>query len=118
MYDPDSRFTMEALSRLEANGIPVLSSQNINMRSFRHFLGLSEMTIHALDSLASILNTWLSGFSNVPPTWNNLFLVIHQLNVSNLVQQIETYLSVGTVKEPSKMRESEAAMVGEGERIR
>ena len=109
---------MEALTRLEEGGFPVLSSLNIDIRSFRHFLGLPELTIHALDSLALILNSWLSGFSNVPPTWNNLLLVIRQLNLDNLAQPTETYLSVGTVKEPSKMSESEAVMAGDGERIR
>ena len=106
-YDPDSQFTMKALSQLETSGIPVLSSLDI-MKSFQQFLGLSEPTTY---TPALVLDSWLRGLSNVPPTWKNLLLIICQLNLDSLAQQIETYLSGGTVKE---MRENKAVVV-EGE---
>ena len=106
---------MEALSRLEASGIPVLSSLTSEIKSFQQFLGFSEPTIY---NSPLVFNRWLRGLSNVPPTWKNLLRVIRDLNLDNLAQQIESDLSVGTVIEPSEMRESETVMAGEGERIR
>ena len=114
-HDPDSRFTKEALSRLEASGIPVLHFLNIDIKSFRNFLGFSEPTNYILDNSTLVLDSWLNGSSNVPPTWNKVLLLFRQFN---LAKWIETYLSGGTVKEPFEMRESEAVMAGKGERIR
>ena len=94
-YDPDSQFTMEALSRLVASGIPVLSFLNTDIKSLRHTLGLSEPAIHTLDNPGLVLNSWMRGFSklNVLPTWKNLLLVIRKLNLDKVARQIESYLS-------------------------
>ena len=116
-YDPNSRFTTEALSRLTERGIPVLRFLSINIKSFRHLLGFSEPVIYTHYNLALVLNSWMRGFSNVPPTWRNLLLVIRQLNLDSLGQLTETYLSGRIVKEPTITRESEVIIAGEGERI-
>ena len=105
---------MEALSRLEASGFPVLSSLNSDVKLFRHFF---ELTIYIVDNSTLDLDSWLRGFSKIPPSWKNLLLFIRQLHLNDLAQQIETYLSAGTIKEPSELRENEAAMAEGGERI-
>ena len=51
-----------------------------------------------------------------PDSRKSFLLVIRHLNLDDLAQQIETYLSGGIVKEPFEIRENEAVVVG-GERV-
>ena len=105
-YDPDSRFTTSALSRLEGVGIPVMTSLNTNIQLLRPVLSTSVPNAYTFNDTTSLLNTWLSSHvSNcLPPTWKSLLLIIRLLNLDDLAQQIETYLSETTDREEKTRR--------------
>ena len=101
-YDPDSLFTMSALSRLEGVGIPILTSLETNIQLLQHVLSFIP-TSHTYTQSTSLLDAWLSCHSGVSshisPTWKNLLLIIRLLNLDDLAQRMETYLSGVTMKE-------------------
>ena len=96
-YNPDSQFTTSALSRLEDVGIPVMTALNNSVNFFRQILGVLRSISYpsAFPNATSVLSAWLfSGmFSRLLPTWKNLLLIIRLLNLDDLAQRIETYLS-------------------------
>ena len=94
-FNPESPFNMRALSLLESvAGIPVMSTLSDYTQRIEGILGL--VAFGHLD-LNTLLNHWIS---NVPPTWKSLLLIIRQLNLDDLAQRMETYLS-GTTEELS-----------------
>ena len=97
-YDPDSQFTTSALSRLEDVGIPVMTSLNNNAYFFRQTLSI--LFPHLSDA-TSLLNAWSSSgiLSHFHPTWKNLVLIIHLLNLDKVAHRMETYLSEGADRE-------------------
>ena len=99
-YDPDSQFTMSALSRLEDVGIPVMTSLFVNTYLFRQVLSVIIPYLSVFYDTPLLLNAWISyGMSSsLPPTWKNLLLIIRLLNLGELAQQVETYLS-GSIEE-------------------
>jgi hypothetical protein len=98
-FDPDSSFTLRALSLLEsAAGIPVMTTLSDHTRNIQNILGLS-MTIN-LD-LNGLLNNWISGILWLPPLWRNLLLIVRLLHQDELAQRMETYLSAGATEELS-----------------
>ena len=67
---------------------------------------------HPSHSLITLLDTWLNGGGNVPPTWKNLLSLIRQLHLDDLAQQVETYLSGVTAEQhPEKVGEREISRV-------
>ena len=106
-FDPESSFTLRALSLLEsAAGIPVMTTLSDYTRHIQNILGLS-MTIN-LD-LNGVLNYWISGILWLPPSWRNLLLIIRRLHLDELAQKMETYLSAGAIEElfPTRGRQGE-----------
>ena len=95
---------MRAESLLEeAAGIPVMTTLRSYTQHIRIFLGLHQYT--NLD-LKGLLNYWITSVQWVPPTWKNLLLIIRLLNLDELAQRMETYLSGGT-EEPHDYPEME-----------
>ena len=99
-YDPDSRSTTAALSRLEGVGIPVITFLNVSVRLLQRVLNTFVPNVYIYADTKSLLNAWSSpgASSDLPPTWNNLLLIIHHLNLHDLALKMETYLS-GATKE-------------------
>ena len=101
-FDPESSFTLRALSFLEsAAGIPVMTTLSDYTRHIKNILGLS-MSIN-LD-LNGVLNYWISSKQWLPPSWRNLLLIIRRLHQDELAQRMETYLSAGGTEELSPTR--------------
>ena len=112
-YDPDSHFTMSALSQLEGVGIPVITSLNTNVYRFQQVLSVFVPYLSAFYNASSLLNAWLSSgvLSRLPPTWKSLLLIIHLLNLDELAQKMEIYLSGSIEEQHSKI----GAIESEGE---
>ena len=105
-YDPDSQFTMSALSRLNDVGIPVLTFLNTKIQLLQQILSAPVPDAYIYTQSASLLNAWLSSgmLSRLPSSWRNLLLIIRLLNLDELAQRMETYLSTGVII-PIKARE-------------
>ena len=94
-FNADSKFTMAVLSRVEAAGIPLMSSLNNCTQQILTLFGLGSLP--SLD-LNTVLNIWSSCGEKAPPTWRNLLQLIRQLHLDDLAQQVEAYLCGGTLK--------------------
>ena len=113
-FDPDSNFTMRALSLVEVAGIPMMHSIDIYTEeirttvSIRHMksesqtdepmwhLGERSSSRHFLQSrVGRLFADWLKGGGKLPPTWRSLLQVIRQLGLDDLANQVETYLKTG-----------------------
>ena len=105
-YDPYSQFTMSALSQLKDVGIPVMFSLDTKIQLLQQIFSTLVPDAYAHTQSKSLLNDWLSsGMSScLLPTWKNLLLIIRLLNLDELAQRMETYLSgaqhskMGTIK--------------------
>ena len=107
---------MRALSSLEEACIPVMSTLSDYTVRIQNILGLATFTDFNLNSL---LNYWISNVRQVPPTWKNLLLIIRLLNLDDLAQRMESYLSGAVEEQPRHSEEEEMATVEveEGERF-
>ena len=86
-YNPDSQFSKGALSRLEAAGIPVLTSLEKVDEKLAAAIGAQ--------NTSKVLKKWASGefLSTRPPIWRTLYEVMRELDLEELSQEIEEYLS-------------------------
>ena len=87
-YNPDSQFSMSALSRLEVTGVGIFSSLNDLHTELADILSLDKLL-----SLREVISKWVSGRSRHPPTWRTLHDILRNLDLVELSQQIEDYLS-------------------------
>lgn len=94
-FNPDSFFDMRALYFLEEAGIPVMSMLNNYTHYIQKMLGLP-MTCNQ-----DLFNYWISSVWQVSPTWKNLLDILRILNLDDLAQQIESYLSGATDLSPA-----------------
>lgn len=113
-YDPNSHFTMSGLSQLEGIGIPVTFSLDTDIQLLQHIFNTLIPNAHTYTQTSSLLNAWLSyGMSShLPPTWKNLLLVIHLLNLD---VRIETYLSGAKGLDQEKQHSEMDQVKAEGE---
>ena len=103
------------MSLLEpAAGIPVMTTLTDYTRHIQIFLGLAQDT--NLDP-NGLLNYWISSVQWLPPSWRNLLLIIRLLNLDELAQRMETYLSAGATEEPSDYPVDEETEEEEGDRF-
>ena len=101
-FNGESSFSLRAVSLLEpAAGIPVVTTLTDYTRHIQIFLGLAQYTNLDLNGL---LNYWISSVQWLPPSWRNLLLIIRLLNLDELAQRMETYLSAGATEELSPTR--------------
>ena len=103
-FDPESSFTLRALSLLESTaGIPVMTtlSNHMHTRSIKNILHLPMTT--NLD-LNGALNYWIRSKRGLSSSWRNLFLILRFLHQDELAQVMETYLSGGAREELSHTR--------------
>ena len=106
-FDPDQPFTKNAIILMEAAaGIPVMNTlQNYTQcRMIQKILGL--VTTPSLDlTSSSLLYYWMRNEQHLPPTWKNLFLIIRLINLDDLAQKMETYLSCsGSIREQPRCK--------------
>lgn len=90
-YDPDSRFSRSALYKLEAAGMPVVTSLAKVSSEFVRVIGLLTQTY----TIDEVIELWLNGEcrTDLPPTWRSLYGVLRGLDLAELSEQIEHYLS-------------------------
>ena len=103
-FNQESSFSLRAVSLLEsAAGIPVMKTLTDYTRHIKNILGLTTITYVDLKVL---LNDWIGGTQKIyaPATWRNLLLIIRLLNLDELAQRMETYLSAGATEELSPTR--------------
>ena len=101
-FNPESLFTLRAVSLLKpAAGIPVMRKLSSHTWDIQIFLGLPQYPYLDLNGL---LNYWISSVQWLPPSWRNLLLIIRLLNLDELAQRMETYLSAGATEELSPTR--------------
>ena len=97
------------MSLLEvAAGIPVMTTLTDYTRRIQIFLGLAQDTNLDLNRL---LNYWISSVQWLRPSWRNLLLIIRHLNLDELAQRMETYLSIGATEELSPTRGKQGELV-------
>ena len=98
---------------MEEVGIPVISTLDTNFKRLQKLLSSCIMRTHTSTTTSSLLDTWLSYDSNafcyLPPTWRNLLLIIRLLNLDELAQRMETFLSGVTDR---KEQDSHSKMTG------
>ena len=112
-FNPDSPFDMRALSLLEAAaGIPVMRTLKKYTQQIQNILGFVKIPDFGLKTL---LNFWLRNAKHILPTWKNLLLVIRLLNLDELAERIETYLSAGATEDLELGYEDEESLLSEGE---
>ena len=87
-YNPDSQFSMSSLSRLEATGIEIFTSLNDLQTELEDILGVNKSW-----SVSRAISEWVLGRSRNAPTWRTLLDILRQLDLVELSQQIEDYLS-------------------------
>ena len=93
-YDPDSQFSEDALSRLEAAGIPVLTSVWEEDKELQVAMATDighQLEDPSCELLEMIVYRKLS--RTRPPTWRSLHEVLRKLDLEELSQEIEEYLS-------------------------
>jgi hypothetical protein len=62
--------------------------------------------------LNGVLNYWISDIRWLPPSWQNLLMIIRQLHQDELAQRMETCLSAGATEELSPTREYQGELGG------
>ena len=87
-YNPDGQFSKSALSRLEDTGLQIVSSLDNVCTELKDILGLNKLLI-----VREVISEWVSGRSHHPPTWRTLLDILRKLDLVELSQQIEDYLS-------------------------
>ena len=84
-YDPDCRFSWSSLSRLEAAGIPVVTSLAEKQKRLVAAIGVT-----CDGSVEDVTRKWLE---KKKPTWRLLYDMLKKLDLEELSEQIEDYLS-------------------------
>ena len=79
---------MSALSRLEATGIKIVTSLND-----LHTKLVDILDVDKFGSAGEVISEWVLGRSRHPPTWRALHDMLRKLDLVELSQQIEDYLS-------------------------
>ena len=106
----DGTFSLSALSRLEGKGLQVLSALDEIYTQLAAAVAVTpnqylKMTLKRLtDKKVStfglhaedVLCKWIEGQGRYPPTWRALLQVLKELNLGELSQRIEDYLTASS----------------------
>ena len=88
-YDPDSRFNMNSLSRLEEGvGIKIVTSLAEIPTQLAAVLGMKGRE----QEVEIVIGKWESGQSQHPITWRSLLDILKELDLEDLSQEIEDYM--------------------------
>ena len=91
-FDPDSRFTMVALSELERVGVINLNNLERYTKQLNDAIGI-EAAVLTYNSLSSLLQMWIEGRASLDPTWRYFFWALRETKLSHFANQIESYLN-------------------------
>ena len=97
-FDLEGRMTPYSLYNVERRGVQLRREISSKNRDFQAVLRLKQPDAN------SALFKWLnsSNKSDIKPTWRNLFLILHLVNLDKLAEEIETHLGGTYVKQLSK----------------
>ena len=128
-FDPDSNFTMRALTLIEAMNIQVMTGLDEYAGHIRIMLGATHMasemqraylmsepfttmtslrSMQIFDGSKALFFDWLIGGGKLSPTWRNLLHIIREVHLDDLANQVETSLKVATKNEDSKEKEGKS----------
>ena len=83
----DDRFSVSALHRLEAAGVPVVTSLKMEIENNP---GQISRILYRQEEWAK---EWEKGACHLPPTWRSLFEMLKELDLEDLSQEVQTYLT-------------------------
>ena len=102
-YNPHGQFEMSHLYRLEDAGIKVVKSLVENFTQLQSAAGITlseENKLNWRGEKRSVINCveivigqWSVKKGCYPPTWSSLFEVLSQMNLEEISQQIEDFLT-------------------------
>ena len=88
-YDPDSRFSMNSLTRLEGGaGIKIVTSLAEIPARLAAAIGVAGEE----QQVEIVIGKWESGQSQHSVTWRSLLDVLRRLDLEDLSQEIEDYM--------------------------
>ena len=96
-FDPDSRFTMAALCKLEGFGVMNLKTLESYKRQLIDIVGIVATDLTSV-SLSFLLEMWIQGRASLDPTWRHLFWALRETKLNHFANQIESCLN-GVVAE-------------------
>ena len=96
---PDNQFTIEALSHLEKNGIPIFNELEDYKQSLQSVIGIEIVDFPTEFDLVSVLNMWLQGRASLRPTWRHFIWALRETHLSHLADQIEHCVSEVSVEQ-------------------
>ena len=93
-FNPEDNFSFHALSKLEAAGIPVLTTLTKITEKLRETILEDEVELKGsqMEYVKTILMFWTSGKSLRAPTWRSLLDVLQELHEVVLSERIMDYL--------------------------
>ena len=91
-FDPDSQFTMEAISRLDQIGTKPLAELEAHKRSLQSVVGMDKVDL-PIDNSFSLLEMWVQGRASLRPTWRHFFWALREIKLNHLANQIEAFLN-------------------------
>ena len=93
-FEPDSQFTMEALSRLEEMGVTIFKELEDYKQELQSVIGIEIVDLPTELNSFAILNTWLQGHAVLHPTWRHFVWTLREIHLSHLADQLEPYIYV------------------------
>ena len=97
-FNPDSHFSMEAISKLEHLDITFSGDFKQYERSLQSVLGI-DLDDSSGFSIYSLLKEWLQQRASLIPTWRHLFWALREVRLNYLADKMETYLEGKTVEQ-------------------
>ena len=92
IFDLDSHFTIEAISRLKEFGIEPLAKLEAHKRPLQSVVGMDKVDL-PIDNSFSLLKLWVRGRASLRPTWRHFFWTLREIKLNHLADQIEAFLS-------------------------
>ena len=85
-----------------------MTSLDTNIQLLQQIPNMFVPNAYSYTKSTSLFGAWLSCdvSSRHPPSWTNLFLVIRLLNLNDVAQRMETYLSAGATGQDEKNYDS------------
>ena len=96
-YNPDSRFSLSALCRLEAAGIRVLRSLSGSVDRLCKELGVNGYKYKFISdyTIERAMTSWVAGECGpeYPPTWDGLLRLMWKLRLKELSRRVEEFFN-------------------------
>ena len=89
VFNPDSQFTMKAISMLNEAGIIDLKEIEAHSQQLQSIIKVKN--VDAIKRYDSLLNLWIEGHANLHPTWRHLFWVLRDMKLNHMADRIESH---------------------------